>query len=138
TPVVFWCGGFAFQRPWKSVVNVSPNMWTLIGLGVGAAYGFSIFALLAPELLPAAFKSGAGHAPIYFEAAAVIITLILLGQVMEARARGQTSKALAGLRDLAPRTAHRLTDDGEEDVSLDALQTGDRLRVRPGEKVPVD
>ncbi|KEZ75775.1 heavy metal translocating P-type ATPase [Salinisphaera hydrothermalis] len=138
TPVVLWCGGFAFQRGWKSVVNASPNMWTLIALGVGAAYGFSLLALLFPELLPAAFKGQGGHAPLYFEAAAVIITLILLGQVMETRARGQTSKALAGLLDLAPPTAHRLTDDGEEDVSLDALQTGDRLRVRPGEKVPVD
>ncbi|MDT0619824.1 MAG: heavy metal translocating P-type ATPase [Salinisphaeraceae bacterium] len=139
TPVVLWCGGFAFQRGWKSVLNVSPNMWTLIALGVGAAYGFSIFALLLPDLLPAAFKSEAGHAPIYFEAAAVIITLILLGQVMEARARGQTSQALKSLLDLAPPTANRLDDDGnEEEVSLDALETGDKLRVRPGEKVPVD
>ncbi len=139
TPVVVYCGGFAFARGWKSVVNASPNMWTLIALGVGAAYGFSIFALLLPELLPAAFKSGAGHAPIYFEAAAVIITLILLGQVMEARARGQTSQALKSLLDLAPPNAHRIKADGEEqDVSLDMLKTGDRLRVRPGEKVPVD
>jgi len=139
TPVVFWCGGFAFKRGAKSVVNASPNMWTLIMLGVGAAYGFSVFALLLPGLLPSAFLSGAGHAPIYFEAAAVIITLILLGQVMEARARGQTSKALASLLDLAPPTAHRIGASGdEEDVSLDALAAGDRLRVRPGEKVPVD
>jgi Cu+-exporting ATPase len=139
TPVVFWCGGFAFQRGWKSVVNVSPNMWTLIALGVGAAYGFSIFALLLPEWLPAAFKSSAGHAPIYFEAAAVIITLILLGQVMEARARGQTSQALKSLLDLAPPSANRINQDGEEEeVSLDALAAGDKLRVRPGEKVPVD
>ncbi|MES1956243.1 heavy metal translocating P-type ATPase [Salinisphaera hydrothermalis EPR70] len=139
TPVVVYCGGFAFVRGWKSMANASPNMWTLIALGVGAAYGFSIFALLLPELLPAAFKSGAGHAPIYFEAAAVIITLILLGQVMEARARGQTSQALKSLLDLAPPSAHRIEADGEEqDVSLDRLKTGDRLRVRPGEKVPVD
>ena len=139
TPVVLWCGGFAFQRGWKSMLNVSPNMWTLIALGVGAAYGFSIFALLLPDLLPAAFKSEAGHAPIYFEAAAVIITLVLLGQVMEARARGQTSQALKSLLDLAPPTANRIKDDGEEEeVSLDALKAGDRLRVRPGEKVPVD
>ncbi|MAA73241.1 MAG: copper-translocating P-type ATPase [Salinisphaeraceae bacterium] len=139
TPVVLWCGGFAFQRGWKSVLNVSPNMWTLIALGVGAAYVFSLFALLFPGLLPAAFKSADGHVPIYFEAAAVIITLVLLGQVMEARARGQTSQALKSLLDLAPPTANRIKDDGEEEeVSLDALKAGDRLRVRPGEKVPVD
>lgn len=139
TPVVLWCGGFAFKRAWKSVLNVSPNMWTLIGLGVGAAYGFSIFALLLPDLLPATFKNDAGHAPIYFEAAAVIISLILLGQVMEARARGQTSQALKSLLDLAPPSANRINDNGdEEEVSLDGLKAGDRLRVRPGEKVPVD
>ncbi|MGN8160555.1 copper-transporting P-type ATPase [Salinisphaera sp. SWV1] len=139
TPVVLWCGGFAFQRGWKSVVNVSPNMWTLIALGVGAAYGFSVFDLLLPDLLPAAFKSAGGHAPLYFEAAAVIITLILLGQVLETRARGQTSKALKSLLDLAPPTARRIgRGDDEEEVSVDALQADDRLRVRPGEKVPVD
>ena len=139
TPVVLWCGGFAFKRAWKSLLNVSPNMWILIGLGVGAAYGFSIFALLLPDLLPVAFKSETGHAPIYFEAAAVIISLILLGQVMEARARGQTSQALKSLLDLAPPSANRINDNGdEEEVSLDALKTGDKLRVRPGEKVPVD
>ena len=139
TPVVFWCGGFAFKRAWQSVVNASPNMWTLIALGVGAAYGFSIVALLLPGVLPESFMSGAGHAPLYFEAAAVIITLILLGQVMEARARGQTSRALASLLDLAPPSAHRLDEDGNEtDVALDSLAAGDRLRVRPGEKVPVD
>lgn len=139
TPVVFWCGGFAFKRGWQSIRNTSPNMWTLIMLGVGAAYGFSIFALLLPGLLPAAFLSDAGHVPIYFEAASVIITLILLGQVMEARARGQTSQALKSLLDLAPPSAHRINADGdEEEVSLDTLAAGDRLRVRPGEKVPVD
>ncbi|MBO9470690.1 heavy metal translocating P-type ATPase [Endozoicomonas sp. G2_2] len=139
TPVVFWCGGFAFKRAWQSVVNASPNMWTLIALGVGAAYGFSIVALLLPGVLPESFLSGAGHAPLYFEAAAVIITLILLGQVMEARARGQTSRALASLLDLAPPSAHRLDENGNEtDVALDDLTAGDRLRVRPGEKVPVD
>lgn len=139
TPVVFWCGGFAFKRGWKSILNVSPNMWTLIALGVGAAYIFSIFVLLFPGLLPDAFVGANGIAPVYFEAAAVIITLILLGQVMEARARGQTSKALTELLDLAPPTAHRLDEsDNESDVSLDDLKAGDRLRVRPGEKVPVD
>jgi len=139
TPVVLWAGNFMFVRGYKSVLNVSPNMWTLISLGVGAAYGFSLFALLLPDLLPATFKSQAGHVPIYFEAAAVIITLVLLGQVLEARARGQTSQALKSLLDLAPPTARRINDAGdEEEVSLDALQTGDPLRVRPGEKVPVD
>ncbi|MBS63610.1 heavy metal translocating P-type ATPase [Salinisphaera sp.] len=138
TPVVFYCGGFAFKRAWQSVVNVSPNMWTLIALGVGAAYGFSLFALLLPGLLPEAFAQN-GHTPLYFEAAAVIITLILLGQVMEARARGATSRALSALLDLAPPSAHRLDDKGNEtDVALDDLAKGDRLRVRPGEKVPVD
>lgn len=139
TPVVVYSGGFAFQRGWKSIRNISPNMWTLIALGVGAAYIFSLFALLLPDLLPAAFKGHGGHVPLYFEAAAVILTLILLGQVMEARARGQTSQALKSLLDLAPPTANRLRDDGDEEkVSLDALKAGDRLRVRPGEKVPVD
>ena len=138
TPVVFYCGGFAFKRAWQSVVNVSPNMWTLIALGVGAAYGFSIVALLLPGVLPEAFIQD-GRSPLYFEAAAVIITLILLGQVMEARARGATSRALSALLDLAPPSAHRLDDDGNEsDVALDDLEQGDRLRVRPGEKVPVD
>ena len=139
TPVVAWSGGFAFVRGWKSVRNVSPNMWTLIALGVGAAYVFSLLALLFPELLPAAFKSEAGHVPIYFEVAAVIITLVLLGQVIETRARGQTSQALKALLDLTPPTAHRINEGGgEEEVSLDALKIGDKLRVRPGEKVPVD
>lgn len=139
TPVVFYCGGFAFVRAWKSIVNKSPNMWTLIALGVGAAWGFSSFALIAPELLPAAFKNSAGHAPLYFEAASVIIALILLGQMMEARARGQTSRALTSLMDLAPPAARRIDPDGrEEAVSLDDLKPGDRLRVRPGDKVPVD
>ena len=139
TPVVLWAGNFMFVRGYHSVRNLSPNMWTLIMLGVGAAYAFSLFSLLFPQLLPPAFLEHGGHAPIYFEAAAVIISLVLLGQVLEAQARGQTSQALKSLLDLAPPTAHRVRDDGsEEDVSLDALHTGDRLRVRPGEKIPVD
>lgn len=139
TPVVLWCGGFAFVRGWKSVRQMSPNMWTLIALGVGAAYLFSLFALLFPALVPAAFKSAAGHVPLYFEAAAIIISLVLLGQVLETRARGQTSQALRSLLNLAPPTANRLDDAGnEQEVSLDDLRPGDRLRVRPGEKVPVD
>lgn len=139
TPVVFWSGGFAFKRAWKSVTNLSPNMWTLIALGVGAAYGFSLFSLLFPGVLPSAFKGEGGHVPLYFESAAVIVTLILIGQMLEVRARGQTSKALSALLDLTPPTANRLTDCGhEQQVALETLKTGDRLRVRPGEKVPVD
>jgi Cu+-exporting ATPase len=139
TPVVLWAGGGFFVRGWKSITNLSPNMWTLIALGVGAAYAFSLFALLLPGLLPDAFKGHGGEAPFYFEAAAVIITLILLGQVLELRARGRTSQALEALFDLAPPTARRIHDDGaEEEVGLDALRTEDKLRVRPGEKIPVD
>ncbi len=139
TPVVLWCGDFAFVRGWKSIRRLSPNMWTLIALGVGAAYAFSLFALLFPERLPPAFLGEGGHAPLYFEAAAVIISLILLGQVLEARARGQTSQALKSLLNLVPPSANRLDDDGsEQQVSLDELRPGDRLRVRPGEKIPVD
>ena len=139
TPVVLWAGGGFFVRGWKSVLNLSPNMWTLIALGVGAAYGFSLFALLLPGALPAAFLGPHGEAPLYFEAAAVIIALVLLGQVLELRARGRTSRALESLLDLAPPTARRIGDDGtEEEGDLNALGAGDRLRVRPGEKIPVD
>ena len=139
TPVVLWAGGSFFVRGWKSVINASPNMWTLIALGTGAAYGFSLLALLLPDALPEAIRGHDGEAPVYFESAAVIITLVLLGQVLELRARGRTSQALSALLDLAPAVAHRLRDDGsEEDVALDSVQSGDRLRVRPGEKIPVD
>ena len=138
-PVVLWAGGSFFVRGWKSVINASPNMWTLIALGTGAAYGFSLLALLLPDALPEAIRGHGGEAPVYFESAAVIITLVLLGQVLELRARGRTSQALSALLDLAPAVAHRLRDDGsEEDVALDSVQSGDRLRVRPGEKIPVD
>ena len=138
-PVLLYCGGSFFIHGWNSVVNRSPNMWTLIALGTAAAWGFSAVALLFPGVLPPAFLEANGAAPLYFEAAAVIITLVLLGQVMELRARGQTSMALKALLNLAPPTALRLNESGdEEEVSLDALQQGDRLRVKPGGKVPVD
>ena len=139
TPVVFWAGGFIFARGKQSVVHRRPNMWTLLALGIGAAYGFSIVALLIPQRLPDAFLSPGGHVPVYFEAAAVIISLVLLGQMLEARARGQTSRALSALMDLAPPTAQRLlADGGEETVSIDELRIGDQLRLRPGTKIPLD
>ena len=113
-------------------------MFTLIGLGVGVAYLFSLVASLMPDLFPASFRDETGKVGVYFEAAAVIVTLVLLGQVLELKARGQTSAAIKALLGLAPKTARRLNDDGrEEDVPLDLVQPGDRLRIRPGEKVPV-
>jgi Cu+-exporting ATPase len=139
SPVVLWGGWPFFVRAWQSVVNRSLNMFTLIGLGVGVAYVFSVIAVIAPQLFPASFRGEGGSVPVYFEAAAVITTLVLLGQVLELRARSQTGAAIKALLGLAPRTARRISDDGsEEDVPLDAVQVGDRLRVRPGEKIPVD
>ncbi len=138
TPVVLWAGWPFLQRWAQSIANRSPNMWTLIGTGVIAAYGYSVVATVAPGLFPPSFQQH-GHVGVYFEAAAVIISLTLLGQLMELRARAQTSAAIKSLLGLAPKTARRLRDDGgEEDVALAAVQPGDRLRVRPGEKVPVD
>ena len=139
TPVVLWGGWPFFVRGWQSLVNRSLNMFTLIALGTGAAYGFSIFALLFPKMLPASFSMANGMPPLYFEAAAVITALVLLGQVLELRARSQTSGAIRALLQLAPKTAHRLDDAGtESEVDLTAVVIGDRLRVRPGEKIPVD
>ncbi len=139
TPVVLWGGWPFFVRAWQSIVNRSLNMFTLIGLGVAVSYVFSVIAVVAPQLFPASFRSHGGAVPVYFEAAAVITTLVLLGQVMELRARSQTGNAIKALLGLAPRTARRLLDGGhEEDVPLDQVRAGDRLRVRPGEKVPVD
>jgi Cu+-exporting ATPase len=139
TPVVLWGGWPFFQRGWASVVNRSLNMFTLIAMGVGAAYAFSVVAILAPGVLPAAFHAHGGRSPVYFEAAAIITTLVLLGQVLELRARSRTSSAIKALLGLAPRTARRLRPDGtEEDVPLESVKPGDRLRIRPGEKVPVD
>ncbi len=137
TPVVLWGGWPFFRRGWASVVNRSPNMWTLIALGVGVAYGFSVYSTLLPQTLPAAFLH-AGMAPVYFEAAAVIVVLVLLGQVLEGRARSKTSSAIRALLDLRPPTARRITGDHEEDVPLGGVMVGDQLRVRPGEKIPVD
>ena len=139
TPVVLWGGWPFFQRGWASLVNRSLNMFTLIAIGVGTAYGYSVVATLFPDLFPHAFRGHGGETAVYFEAAAVITTLVLLGQVLELRARSQTSSAIKALLGLAPKTARRLRDDGgEEDIPLEHVQPGDRLRIRPGEKVPVD
>jgi len=137
TPVVLWGGWPFFQRGWASIVNRSANMFTLIALGSGAAYLFSAFSMLFPQLLPASGGMD-GAPPVYFEAAAGIITLVLLGQVLELRARSRTGSALRALLDLAPKTARRIRDGQDEDVRLDQVQVGDKLRVRPGEKIPVD
>ncbi len=139
TPVVLWGGLPFFVRGFESVVNRSPNMFTLISLGTGAAYLYSVAATLFPGIFPHTFRDHSGSVPVYFEAAAVITTLVLLGQVLELRARSQTSSAIKALLGLAPKTARRLSEGGrEEDVPLDAVQVGELLRVRPGEKVPVD
>lgn len=139
SPVVLWGGWPFFVRAWQSVVNRSPNMFTLIGLGVGVAYGYSLIATLFPDIFPHAFRGHGGAVPVYFEAAAVITTLVLLGQVLELKARSQTSVAIKALLGLAPKTARRIAPDrSEEDVPLDQVQAGDLLRVRPGEKIPVD
>ena len=139
TPVVLWGGWPFFQRGWASLVNRSLNMFSLIAIGVGTAYGYSVVATLFPDLFPHAFRGHSGEVAVYFEAAAVITTLVLLGQVLELRARSQTSSAIKALLGLAPKTARRLRDDGgEEDIPLERVQPGDRLRIRPGEKVPVD
>jgi Cu+-exporting ATPase len=139
TPVVLWGGRPFFERGWASVVHRSLNMFSLIALGTGAAYGYSVLATLFPGFFPAAFRDHHGDVPVYFEAAAVITTLVLLGQVLELKARSRTSSAIKALLGLAPTTARRLSADGhEQDVSLEEVQVGDRLRVRPGEKVPVD
>jgi P-type Cu+ transporter len=138
TPVVLWAALPFFQRCLASIRNRSPNMWTLIGIGVAAAYGYSVVATLAPGIFPASFREH-GRVGVYFEAAAVIVSLTLLGQVLELRARASTSAAIKSLLGLAPKTARRLKDDGtEEDIELSHVHVGDRLRVRPGEKVPVD
>jgi Cu+-exporting ATPase len=138
TIVVFWCGGIFFVRAWRSVVNRSLNMFTLIGLGVGAAYLYSAIATVWPDSFPESFKHH-GELDLYFEAAAVITVLVLLGQWLEARARRRTGKAIEGLLGLAPKTAHRLTEAGvEEELPIEALEPENLVRVRPGEKVPVD
>ncbi|MDY6943945.1 MAG: heavy metal translocating P-type ATPase, partial [Pseudomonadota bacterium] len=139
TPVVAWAGSFFFTRAYRSLVNRSLNMFTLIALGVGVAYGYSVVATLFPDLFPAAFRGHGGRVAVYFEAAAVITTLVIIGQVLELRARSRTGAAIRALLGLAPKTARRIGSDGaEQDVPLDQIQPGDRLRVRPGEKIPVD
>ncbi len=139
TPVVLWGGWPFFERGWQSIANRSLNMFTLIALGVGAAYVYSVVATLFPGIFPQSFYGHSGTVAVYFEAAAIITTLVLLGQVLELRARSQTSSAIKALLGLSPKTARLLRDDGrEEDVPMDRVQAGDRLRIRPGEKVPVD
>ena len=139
TPVVIWGGWPFFVRAWHSVVKRSHNMFTLIGLGVGVAYVFSLVATFFPQIFPHSFSDHMGNMPVYFEAAAVITTLVLLGQVLELKARSSTGAAIKALLGLAPKTARRIRQDGsEEDVPLDQVMKGDLLRVRPGEKIPVD
>jgi len=138
TPVVIWGGWPFFVRGWTSVRTMKLNMFTLIALGTGVAWLFSVIATVVPGVFPDSFRDMDGVVDVYFEAAAVITTLVLLGQVLELRAREQTSGAIRALLDLTPKTGHRLTDGGEEEVPLEQIQIGDRLRVRPGEKVPVD
>ena len=139
TPVVLWCAGQFFVWFADSVRHRSPNMWTLIGLGVGAAYLYSVVATVVPGIFPESLRDDEGMVPVYFEAAAVICTLTLLGQVLELRARATTGSAIKGLLDLAPATARRIRpDDSDEEVPLASIVVGDRVRVRPGEKVPVD
>ncbi len=139
TPVILWSGLPFFVRAWKSVVNRSLNMFTLIGMGVGAAYAFSLVAMIAPGIFPAGFRGADGQVGVYFEAAAVIVVLVLLGQVLELRARERTGGAIRALLDLAAKTARIIRPDGlEEEIALEDVQVGDHLRVRPGDKVPVD
>ncbi|OWV84148.1 copper-transporting ATPase [Rhizobium sp. R635] len=139
SPVVLWAALPFFRRAWASLVNRSPNMWTLIGLGVGTAYVYSVVATLAPGIFPMDFRGHGMAVPVYFEAAAVIVALVFVGQVLELKARERTGSAIRALLDLAPKTARRIHANGSEnDVPVDEIQTGDRLRVRPGERVPVD
>src|SRR5919198_1298037 len=139
TPVVLWGGWPFFARGWASIVAASPNMFTLIALGTGTAYTYSVVATLVPGIFPASFRGHGGAVAVYFEAAAVITTLVLLGQVFELQARQRTGGAVRALLGLAPKTARRLAADGrEEDVPLASVQVGGRLRVRPGEKAPTD
>jgi P-type Cu+ transporter len=139
TPVVLWGGWPFFVRAWQSIMNRSPNMFTLIGLGIAVAYLYSLVATLSPRIFPASFRDHMGNVPVYFEAAAVITTLVLLGQVLELKARSTTGNAIKALLGLAPKTARRIENDGSEhDVPLDQVKPADLVRVRPGEKVPVD
>jgi Cu+-exporting ATPase len=138
TPVVLWAAIPFFERGWQSILNRSPNMWTLISLGVGAAYGYSLIATFFPGIFPHTMRTHGGAAPVYFEASAVIVALIFLGQVLELRARERTGSAIRALLDLAPKTARLVRDGEERDVPLEEVKAGDLLRIRPGESVPVD
>jgi Cu+-exporting ATPase len=138
TPVVLWSGWPFFIRGWQSIITRNPNMFTLIGLGVSVAYAYSVIAALLPGIFPASFRSENGEVGMYFEAAAVIVTLVLLGQVLELNARSRTGAAIKALLGLAPKTARRIRDEKEEDIPLEHVIPGDLLRVRPGEKIPVD
>jgi P-type Cu+ transporter len=138
TPVVFWGGWSFFQRGWASIVNRSSNMFTLIAMGTGAAYLYSLIATVAPGLFPASFRDQSGFPRVYFESAAVIVTLVLLGQILELQARGRTGAAMRALLDLSPKTAHLLENGNKQDIPLERVKPGDRLQVRPGEKIPVD
>ena len=139
TPVVLWAGYPFFERGWKSVISGNLNMFTLIAMGTGVAWLYSVVAVLAPQVFPAEFRDHHGNVAVYFEAAAVITVLVLLGQVLELRAREQTSGAIRALLALAPKYARRLKEDGtEEDIAVDVIAVGEKLRVRPGEKIPVD
>jgi len=138
TPVVFYCSGEFFKRGWSSILRRSPNMWTLISIGVGAAYLFSVFALLLPSVFPTQFKDGGGNVHLYFEAAAVILTLVLLGQVMELRAHSRTNSAIKALLGLVPPVALVIRDGEETEIPLEEVKVGDTLKIKPGEKIPVD
>src|ERR1700738_146075 len=137
TPVVLWAGGMFFERGWRSIVNRQLNMFTLIAMGVGVAYLYSLVGVIFPGIFPDSIKEG-GEVGLYFEAAGVITVLVLLGQMLEASARSQTGQAIRGLLGLAAKTAHRVRDGKEEEVAVDEIEKGDVLRVRPGEKVPID
>src|SRR5208283_2367532 len=139
TPIVLWCGWPFFARGWASVKFRSPNMFTLIAMGVGVAYVYSAVATIAPGIFPETMRGTHGQPEVYFEAAAAIIALVLLGQVLELKARSRTSSAIRALLDLSPKLARIMRDDGSEyDVPLEQVKVGDKLRVRPGEKIPVD
>lgn len=138
TPVIFYCSGEFFKRGWSSIIRWMPNMWTLISIGVGAAYLFSVFALLIPSVFPAQFKDEAGNVHLYFEAAAVILTLVILGQVLELRAHSRTNSAIKALLGLVPPVARVVRNGEEVEIPLEEVQPGDILKVKPGEKIPVD
>src|SRR6516164_4768755 len=137
TPVIVWAGAMFFERGWRSIVSRQLNMFTLIAMGVGVAYLYSVVGVLLPGIFPDSFKEG-GEAALYFEAAAVITVLVLLGQLLEAKARSRTGQAIRALLGLAAKTAHRVRDGKEDEVAVDEIEKGDLLRVRPGEKVPID